>query len=867
MPFSPAPPSPLASEAALLAAHALPADPATWDELREPSGALRPAWAVFAREMPAVATAQALAQDLNQRRAQVQQRIQADGVTHNVFTEAAADQRGAVGLNGAGGVAANAARPWSLELLPLIIEPADWAQISAGVLQRAALLEQLLVDLAGPQQLLHRGLLPPALVLRHPGWLRPLQGHRPPGGQHLYVVAFDIARGADGRWWLAAQRTQGPSGLGYMLHNRLVVVQQFAQAFQQLRVQRIASAYRQLLSTLEQQAAAVAGSSTPRVVLLTPGPYSETYFEHAYLARYLGVPLVEGGDLTVRGERLYMKTVEGLEPVHGVLRRLDDDWCDPLELRADSTLGVPGLLQATRAGTVVLANALGSGFLESPAVQAYLPGIAQHFSGQPLLMPAMPTWWCGDAQAWQQVRGALADKVMRSTYPRGGRASPHYGHPEQAVHEDADAWTLQARLPMSRAPIWGDGALKPRPAMVRVYAIADGKGGWQVMPGGMTRVAPSEDGSVSMQRGGTSLDTWVMTNGPLDTYSMLPQRLQADDLVRRRRPVSSRTGENLFWLGRYTERTEQIVRLARTTLALLPLEVPAPVRLAVSTLALRSGLAPPGVPTLLQSATLFERSVLAGLADATAAQGAYSIAYNLAALERAAQSLRDRLSPKQWGLVRSMGAGFRAALAGSADDLPTPARVLPALDHLGLQLAAVTGMQTDRMTRDHGWRLLTVGRLIERLQGVALRLDVFVHAESFEKSALGSVAGVELLVDLLDSLITFRARYQRHEDLLALADLLVLDETNPRSLAGVLRRLRLEIDKLPGPPEGLLALRALLPAQGAGLTLEQLQGADDKSVATQLRNLALQLSSSASDLAERVSGHYFTPAHGLDQRV
>ncbi len=838
--------------ATLLAAHALPADPLAWDELRGPGGVLRPAWATFARQLPAAASAQALAQDLDLRRTQVQQRIQLDGVTHNVFSDQPAQP----------GAAPNGNRPWSLELLPLIIEAADWAHISAGVLQRAALLEQVLVDLAGPQRLLHRGLLPPALVLRHPGWLRPLQGHRPPGGQHLYVVAFDIARGPDGHWWLAAQRTQGPSGLGYMLHNRLVVVSQFAQAFQQLRVQRIASAYRQLLSTLEQQAAAVAGNTTPRIVLLTPGPYSETYFEHAYLARYLGLPLVEGGDLSVRGERLYMKTVEGLEPVHGVLRRLDDDWCDPLELRADSTLGVPGLLQATRAGTVVLANALGSGFLESPAVQAYLPGMAQHFGGQPLLMPAMPTWWCGDAQAWQQVRGALTDKVMRSTYPRGGRAAPAHLHPEHAVQDDADAWTLQARLPMSRAPIWADGALKPRPAMVRVYAIADGKGSWQVMPGGMTRVAPSEDGSVSMQRGGTSLDTWVMTDGPLDTYSMLPQRLQADDLVRRRRPVSSRTGENLFWLGRYTERTEQLVRLTRVTLAVLPAGVPAPVQLALSTLALRSGLAPQGVPTLVQSATLFERSVLAGLGDASAAQGAYSIAYNLAALERSAQSLRDRLSPEHWGLVRSMGARFAVALVSPADELPSPAQVLPALDHLGLQLAAVTGMQTDRMTRDHGWRLLTVGRLIERLHGVALRLEVFVHAQ-----ALGSVAGVELLVDLLDSLITFRARYQRHEDLLALADLLVLDETNPRSLGGVLRRLRGEIDKLPGAPAKLQHLRALLPPQGSGLTLQQLQGANDKAISKQLHDLALRLSGSASELAEGLGGQYFTPAHGLDQRV
>ena len=864
-----APPAAAATRAAVAQAlldHALPADARDYDELRAGRN-LRPAWAAFAGHLGAADTA-SLAPLLNQRRLQVQQRLRQDGVTHNVFGDAPAAASAAPGGPGA--------RPWSLEPLPLLIEAADWAHISAGVVQRAALLEHMLTDMAGPQTLLRQGLLPPALALRHPGWLRPLQGHRPPGGQHLFVVAFDIARGPDGRWWLAAQRTQGPSGLGYVLQNRLVVGAQFPQAFKELRVQRIASAYRLLLTTLEQQAAAVAGSTTPRLALLTPGPYSETYFEHAYLARYLGLPLVEGGDLTVRGERLFMKTVEGLEPVHGLLRRLDDDWCDPLELRADSTLGVPGLLQAARAGTVVMANALGSGFLESPALQAYLPAVARHLGQTELTLPSLPTWWCGDEAAWQAVQAQAADKVLRNTFPRSGQAMPTPAGVAAAVVDDPDAWTLQDRLPMSRAPVWGDGALWMRPALVRVYAIADGHGGWQVMPGGMTRVATRDDGSVSMQRGGTSLDTWVMTDGPLDTFSMLPQRLQLNDLAKRRRPVSSRTGENLFWLGRYTERTEQLLRLARATLALLPTDSPLPVRQAMSALALRSGLVPAGVPTLVQSATVFERLLLSSLADASAAQGACSIAYNLAALERAAHSLRDRLSPEHWGLVRTMGERFKTALACSPAgpqgaalaDLPSAAQVGPALDLLGLQLAAVTGMQADRMTRDHGWRLLTVGRLIERLQGVALRLELFLQVQPGQGQALGSVAGVELLVELLDSLITFRARYQRHEDLLALADLLVLDPTNPRSLAGVLRRLRLEIDKLPGTSASLHELRALLPAQGAGLTLEQMHGgANDGALARQLHSLAQQLGSRAGELAERVSGHYFTPAHGLDQRV
>ncbi|HLL17261.1 MAG TPA: circularly permuted type 2 ATP-grasp protein, partial [Rubrivivax sp.] len=578
----------------------------------------------------------------------------------------------------------------------------------------------------------------------------------------------------------------------------------------------------------------------------------------------LGLPLVEGSDLTVRAERLFLKTVEGLEPVHGVLRRLDDDWCDPLELRSDSALGVPGLLQAARAGNVIIANALGSAFLESPAIQGFMPAIARRLVGQELLLPSLPTWWCGEAAAWSSVSGALSDKIVRSTFPADGRTSQVRDARGPAVEDDPDAWTVQSRLRLSRAPIWGNNVLTPRPALVRVYAIAGEGGRWHVLPGGMTRVSQREDSSVSMQRGGSSLDTWVLTDGPVDTFSMLPQRLQVDDIARRNRPVASRTGENLFWLGRYTERTEQLVRLARATLLLIDADsdAPPPVLQALSALAVKAGLAPLGVPTMVQSTPLFERALLASLHKADNNDATASIAFNLAALERASSSLRERLSSEQWGLIRSMREEFTAALQAPAGGLPTRGQVLPALDRLALQLAAVTGAQTDRMTRDHGWRLLAVGRLIERLIGVAGQLQTFIEAQ-----ALSSVAGIEVLLELFDSLITFRARYQRHEDLLALADLLVLDTANPRAFSGVLRRLRTEIAKLPGAAETRAGLLQLLPAEGSGITLESLRDADDVMLADVLSDLSARLGSSAAALADRIGECFFTLAQGSDQPV
>lgn len=842
LPFGTAWPATTGPAGTVLLRRAMPADEGVFDELRGGTGALRPVWQRFADLLPEPPEGVTPALDLDKRTAQVAERIRRDGVTHNVFS--------------ADGVAA---RPWSLELLPLLIEPADWARIARGVIQRAGLLEAMLEDLYGAQTLLREGLLPPALLLRHPGYLRPMQGVRPAGGQRLHIVAFDIAHGPDGTWWVVSQRTQGPSGLGYVLHNRQVVAGQFPEAFRELRVQHIASSYRRLLDTIEGMAREVAGGATPRIVLLTPGPYSETYFEHAYLARYLGVPLVEGGDLTVRQSRLFLKTVEGLEPVHGLLRRLDDDFCDPLELRPDSALGVPGLLQAARAGTVVMANALGSAFLESPAVKGFLPGIAERLTGEALALPSLPTWWCGEAAAWNDVRDRLDDKLLRSTFPEGGRTSPVQDRTQIAIERDPGAWTVQGRLRFSRAPIWGAGVAVPRPALVRVYAIADGGGRWHVLPGGMTRVAQREDASLSMQRGGSSLDTWVLTDGPVDTFSMLPQRLQVDDILRRRSPVSSRAAENLFWLGRYTERTEQLVRLARSTLQLVDADNDAsePVLRALSALAVRGGLAPPGVPTLVQSMPLFERAVLAGLGDA---KGAVSIAFNLQALERASRALRERLSSEQWGLVRSMCESFARALETPGDALPTWPQVLPALDGLALQLAAATGAQTDRMTRDHGWRLLTVGRLLERLIGVSSRLQVFL-----ETGALQTAAGIDLMLELFDSAISFRARYQRHEDLLAITDMLVLDDTNPRAFAGVLRRLRTELGKLPGPLESLRPLLARLPVEGTGLTLEALRGADEAQIADLLRDLSASLQGTALALAEEIGHRYFTLAAGRDE--
>lgn len=806
--------------------------------------------------------------ELARRNAALAEQIRRNGVTYNVYSDAAGRRR-----------------PWPLGLLPLLIDPIEWRAIETGIAQRARLMEAVLADCYGAQTILGEGLLPPALLHGHPGYLHALKGVVPVGGQWLHVSAFDIARGPeDSGWWVVSQRTQAPSGLGYVLENRVAVSRQFPEAFREMRVQHIATAYRRLLDTLLNLAAPIAqaaGHGTPRLALLTPGPYNETYFEQTYLARYLGLPLVEGGDLTVRDERLYLKTVQGLEPVHGLLRRLDDDWCDPLELRPDSALGVPGLLQVLRAGRVVMANALGTGFLESPGVQGFLPALAQRLLGETLSLPSLPTWWCGEEAAWAAAREGLAERVVRPTYPGvpGRSFEPVIAAtlaPSQLaawrarIEAHSDLHTIQRYLKFAQTPWWQAGELQPRTAMLRVYAIADGRGGHRVLPGGMTRVAGQGRHAVSIQHGGASLDTWVLSDGPVDVYSMLPQRLRPEEIALHRRPVSSRTAENLFWMGRYTERTEHLVRLALAAVALVEDDddTPPAVLDAVSKLAESAGLAPAGVPSLAQSPRVFERAVVAALDDTTDSP---SIAFNLAALDRVAGALRDRLSPEHGRLVRAMAEDF-SARRGRNDPAATgresagggfgTGELESALEHLATQLAAVTGAQSDRMTRDDGWRLLTVGRLTERLIAMSAILRAF-----FSAGAVHTTHGFDLLLGLFDSTITYRSRHPGRQEALALLDLVVIDTANPRALGCVLRRLRTELGKLPGGGEDLVAL---LPPFGAGATLVELcRDEGDEAVVDDARVVALadMLLAVGGRLSDEVGRRYFALADRQEQHL
>jgi uncharacterized circularly permuted ATP-grasp superfamily protein/uncharacterized alpha-E superfamily protein len=668
----------------------------------------------------------------------------------------------------------------------------DWQQIQTGVLQRMRLLESIMSDAYGMQHLLKQGALPYALVQGHAGYLHAMKGSAPAGGRYLNMAAFDLVKGPDGCWWLLSQRTQAPSGLGYLLENRQIISNQFSRAFEAMPVRGLAESYRSFVNALKLRTTA---GMQAHIALLTPGPYNENYFEQAYLARYLGLSLVQGNDLLVRDEKLYLKTLEGLKPVHGLLKRVDDDWLDPLELRAESSLGVPGLLQVVRAGNVLVANTPGSGFLESNAILGFLPKLSRTLLQEELLLPAIPSWWCGEPAAMHDVLPRLQECVIKPTYPFSkNRQSfePIMGHKldwrgldewRARIQNDPEAHTIQGFLPMSYTPTFSDLKSMPlRPVILRVYVLANEDGGWQVLPGGLARLG-TQDGIASMQQGGSSADVWVLSESATGQISATTKDSVFVASAQRHRLVTSRAAENLFWMGRYSERTENTLRLSRLALASLNSEAQhcAPLIEWLNAMCASHGLVVPGVPQAQQSRRVFERSLIAGLWDTQHTTG---VGYNLRAIKLAAAAVRERLSPEHWTLIEQTENAF---FKPTEQDAPVASSIWAQqlLASTSQSMAALTGAQTDRMTRDDGWRLLSIGRHIERL-------DFLAHAllSAIQSQCLHQQAGFDAVLTLFDSTISFHAQYQQSRTLGALLELLLTHTDNPRALGWVAQTLR-----------------------------------------------------------------------------
>jgi uncharacterized circularly permuted ATP-grasp superfamily protein/uncharacterized alpha-E superfamily protein len=797
-----------------------------YDELLAGPHELRRHWDTFMR-----ALAQRAGPEVADTLALMEREIRENGVTYNVY----ADQQGAD-------------RPWQVDPLPLLLSAGEWAGIEAGIAQRAELLNRVLVDIYGPQELLRTGAIPPSVIFGHSGFLHQVQGIRPPGGMHLFQYAADLARSPDGRWWVVSDRTQAPSGMGYALENRLVVSRVFPQMFGELRVQHLASFFDGMRESLLRSAPKA--DEPPRVVLLTPGPYNETYFEHALLARYLGFALVEGNDLTVRDGCVWMKTVDGLKRVHAILRRQDDDYCDPLELRSDSALGVPGLTDCARRGTVLLANALGAGVLESGALLGYLPALSERLLGEPLLLPSVATWWLGEPaalrDAWMRLDHLIIKPLDRSPKEPAVFGVDLSGVERARLHERVAAhpqrYVAQEWVHVSQAPVLERAAHRPerragdrlaaRTVGLRVFAVATPEG-YRVMPGGLTRVAGDDDSRViAMQRGGSSKDTWVLSDAPVNaSFSLLTSTVKPEDLVASQGNLPSRAAENLFWFGRYGERCDATARLLRVAIA----------EVLDGSAERVDGVAPP----LLLADRLGVVSVSDDPADdllRAATHPDAALSGQLRQLARVAFNLRDRMSVDNW---RTLNQLHNDAVFDQVATLPV---ALAWLQRAVTSMMTLSGFVLDGMTRGAGWRFLSIGRRVERLSFVCTALRLACSD--------GQAHGLEWLLDLCDSTVTYRSRYLVAPEWLPVLDLLVRDDTNPRSVAFQVKGLTEYVAKLE-TTHGRFGSDVLAPAQAL---LRALDPIDLHPDSTALAACLERLQAAAGALSDELSLKFFSHA-------
>ena len=816
----------------------------TYDELMAPDGAVRPHWVRFVRSLQALAPAQ-----LAERWSKVERLLYENGITYNVH------------IDGEG-----TDRPWELDAVPFLIAPDDWRALEAGLIQRARLLNTILADLYGPQRLLRDGSLPAALVFGNPQFLRPCHGIAPRDGTYLHFYAVDLGRGPDGRWWVLSDRCEAPEGVGFALENRIVLSHCFREEFRDNQVHRLAGFFQ----AMHERLVALSGRDDPRIVLLTPGPLEPSYFAHAYLARYLGYTLAEGGDLMARDSRVYLKTLDGLQPVDLILRRMPGEDCDPLELRGDSLLGVPGLVETARAGNVVIANALGSGLVESAAITPFLPGLCRHLLGEDLRLPTIATWWCGQPGPRDHVAANLDRLLVRPAFAR--RSLLGRARAPQPFEGDRDALVqrLMARgydyigqepATLSTAPVWSDGRLGPAPMTLRVFvsAVADG---YSVMPGGLARVSGADD---PVDAGAGSKDTWVLSDRPVSAFSRLPAQLTAVALRRTGKDLPSRAADNLFWLGRYAERAEGTMRLLRSVIVRLTEDSRPMNDLAALERVLAPLLAKAHLATGSDGGTVAERTAVLRRQLATLMYGVgcpYGIVESLGHLHRTAALVRDRLSLDAWRILSELQPDRYGRLWGSSEGAAETdlGYAQEALDQGIRALAAFSGMEMENMTRSHGWRFLDMGRRIERGVHMIEALQGLLGAENLEED--GSLV---LLLDIADSFMTYRSRYLTTPLLAPVLDLLLMDETNPRSVGFQIAALARHIEQLPRDrdrPERSAEQRIVMA------TLTELRLSDISALCkrsrrgrrTRLHVLLDTLAKAMPELSEVISRAYFSHA-------
>lgn len=845
LPNQPKPKTLLAKEYAL--------EPDAYDEMWQAGSGVRPHWKHFISTLQKMGSA-----ELEHRRQEARLLLRENGVTYNVHGDPD-------GLH----------RPWELDPIPLLLHDNDWAHVETGLQQRAELFNLILDDLYGNQNLLKNNLLPLELIYNHSGFLRPCHGIKRPNKHLLRIFSADLARGPDGQMWVLRDRTQAPSGMGYALENRTAMARVMPTLFNECNVRRMANFFRTVQAGLSEIAPRQQGD--PRVVMLTPGPYNATYFEHAYLASYLGYTLVQGDDLTVRNGQVWLKSIDGLQPVDIILRRVNDDYCDPLELNEESQLGVAGLLEAVRLGNVAVANPLGSSVLENPGLMAFLPNVSRYLLNEDLKLPSAATWWCGQTQERQYVLDNLEKLVISPIYQQQGTHRVFGALLSKSEQEtwrnrilaNPEGYVGQERVSFATAPSFIKEKLEPRYSVLSTFAVSH-QNAFAIMPGGLTRSAPERGNFVvSTQTLVMSKDTWVMSEVPEAHVSLWQQT------GHRATPfgvgtLPSRAAENLFWVGRYAERAEGTVRLLRAVLSNLTDKRDdesaathqcrrALLRALTIITDTRPGFVGKGAANRLRYP---EKEILDVVRNE---KRPGSLAFTHQSLMQSAFAIRDRWSTDTWRVIDNIEGQWSAIQAHSSIGLR---EVQSALNAVLTGLLAFTGLTQESMTRELGWRLLDTGRRIERslLQISLLRATLVTPYDGFEGQLLQ-----ETVLSVMESLITHRRRYRAYLNLQTILELLLHDETNPRALAFQMNRLSEHISQLPKLNEGQrlseaerlmldASTRLRLSEPEALILLDSKTGTYDT-----LDQLLVYLEARLLKTSEVITQTYFSHARGVQQ--
>jgi len=708
--------------------------------------------------------------------------LKENGVTYNIHGDPK-------GLN----------RPWELDLLPFIISKNEWDLIQLGLAQRAELFNLILKDIYGERKLIKNGLLPMELIYRHSGFLRQCVGIDYTQKNSLVLYAADLARGTDGKIWIVNDRTQAPSGSGYTLENRTAMVRIVPELFNGLKVRHLQPYFNTLRATLNN--IAPHQKNNPRIVILTPGPNNETYFEHSYLATYLGLTLVQGNDLIVKDNYVWLKTLGGLEKVDVILRRVDDVYCDPLELKEDSQLGIPGLLQAVRSGNVSIANPLGSSILENPGLMPFLENISQYFFGRDLIMPNIASWWCGQPKEMEYVLKNLSSLVIKRIYRQSGAhtsidaSTLSYNELDELkarIKKSPQLFVGQGKVFIESSPSLINGKIVSRNNLFRTFLVSNGNGYTQ-MAGGLTRTA-GEEGNliIANQLGGLSKDTWVISPEPERIVSTLKEPAIEDTLFNTA-VLPSHTGENLFWVGRYTERVLGNARFLRTVVQYIT----------------------EGNRLLEKNDIYTEQCLLKALTQYSYTQPGFiddrkkienpwaelkdilfnenrigSLKNNYNLFSRVVFAVREYWSTDAWRLLRSMEDEWLSVHDHSNINIA----IINPLNNLITSMVAFVGLNRESISREHGWAILDAGRKIEYsslLINMFLATLVNNHPEEVEYNLQESILTSN------ESLVNYRYKYRAPIQLGLVLDLMLFDPNNPRSLQYQLNRLKINLDVLP----------------------------------------------------------------------